>query len=242
VAAGFYRTCLIDGVPEHSPAEHARRPAVPAESPAPGFTHLQFEALLTAARQSVSPPTGTTPPSWPCSACWACGSSKPPARISPTSAKSTATGCCECAARAARSSWSRCHHRPDAPSAGPSAPASPARSCATAAAHAWTGTPPPGGSGGSPRMRAYGSPGHPVCVLPLNATGGTGTSSLAAIAQWRHPLWACPDDRSTGRPILRAVRYPVPGPRGRPELGGYLRAQLLFQPDPSTPARPSRVA
>jgi hypothetical protein len=26
------------------------------------------------------------------------------------------------------------------------------------------------------------------------------------------------------------------------QLGGYLRAQLLFQLDPSTPARPSRVA
>jgi integrase/recombinase XerD len=52
VTAGFYRTCVIDGVLEHSPAEHVRRPAVPAESPTLGFTYLQFEALLTAARQS----------------------------------------------------------------------------------------------------------------------------------------------------------------------------------------------
>jgi integrase/recombinase XerD len=37
---------------EHSPAEHVRRPSVPAESPTLGFTHLQFEALLTAARES----------------------------------------------------------------------------------------------------------------------------------------------------------------------------------------------
>ena len=29
VAAGFYRTCVIDGVLEHSPAEHIRRPSVP---------------------------------------------------------------------------------------------------------------------------------------------------------------------------------------------------------------------
>ena len=29
-------------------------PAVPAESPTPGFTHLQFEALLTAARESAN--------------------------------------------------------------------------------------------------------------------------------------------------------------------------------------------
>src|SRR5271166_6335584 len=55
VTAGFYRTCVIDGVLEHSPAEHVRRPAVPAESPTLGFTHLQFEALLTAARESANP-------------------------------------------------------------------------------------------------------------------------------------------------------------------------------------------
>ncbi len=54
VAAGFYRTCVIDAVLEHSPAEHVRRPNVPAESPTLGFTHLQFEALLTAARESAN--------------------------------------------------------------------------------------------------------------------------------------------------------------------------------------------
>src|ERR1700691_5984709 len=53
VTAGFYRTCVIDGLLEHSPAEHVRRPSVPAESPTLGFTHLQFEALLTAARESA---------------------------------------------------------------------------------------------------------------------------------------------------------------------------------------------
>jgi integrase/recombinase XerD len=52
VAAGFYRTCVLDGILEHSPAEHVRRPSVPAESPTLGFTHLQFEALLTAARHA----------------------------------------------------------------------------------------------------------------------------------------------------------------------------------------------
>ena len=55
VAAGFCRTCVLDGVLEHSPAEHVRRPVVPAESPTLGFTHLQFQALLTAARESVNP-------------------------------------------------------------------------------------------------------------------------------------------------------------------------------------------
>jgi integrase/recombinase XerD len=46
---------VIDGLLEHSPAEHARRPSVPPESPTLGFTHLQFEALLTAARESPNP-------------------------------------------------------------------------------------------------------------------------------------------------------------------------------------------
>jgi integrase/recombinase XerD len=55
VVAGFYRTCVIDGLLAHSPAEHVRRPSVPPESPTLGFTHLQFEALLTAARESSLP-------------------------------------------------------------------------------------------------------------------------------------------------------------------------------------------
>jgi site-specific recombinase XerD len=52
VVAGFYRTCVIDAVLEHSPAAHVRRPPVPPESPTLGLSHLQFEALLSAARES----------------------------------------------------------------------------------------------------------------------------------------------------------------------------------------------
>jgi len=55
VVTGFYKTCVIDGLLGHSPAEHVRRPAVPPESPTLGFIHLQFEALLTAARNSANP-------------------------------------------------------------------------------------------------------------------------------------------------------------------------------------------
>jgi integrase/recombinase XerD len=55
VAVGFYRTCVIDGVLEHSPAEYVRRPTVPPESPTLGLSHLQFEAMLTCARQPPNP-------------------------------------------------------------------------------------------------------------------------------------------------------------------------------------------
>ncbi|MCA1705113.1 MAG: tyrosine-type recombinase/integrase, partial [Actinobacteria bacterium] len=54
VVTGFYRTCVIDAVLEHSPADYVRRPFVPPESPTLGLSHLQFEALLTAARESAN--------------------------------------------------------------------------------------------------------------------------------------------------------------------------------------------
>jgi integrase/recombinase XerD len=53
IVAGFYRTCVIDGLLEHYPAAHVRRPRVSNESPTLGLTHLQFEAMLTAARNSI---------------------------------------------------------------------------------------------------------------------------------------------------------------------------------------------
>jgi integrase/recombinase XerD len=62
VLAGCYRTCVIDGVLAHSPAEHVRRPTVPVDAPTLGLTHLQFEALLTAA--PGSPPTTATSRWW----------------------------------------------------------------------------------------------------------------------------------------------------------------------------------
>jgi aminoglycoside phosphotransferase len=52
---GFYRTCVIDAVLEHSPAQYVRRPAVPPESPTLGLSHLQFEAMLATARTSDNP-------------------------------------------------------------------------------------------------------------------------------------------------------------------------------------------
>jgi integrase/recombinase XerD len=54
VLATFYRTCVIDGIIEHSPAEYVRRPSVPAESPTLGLSHLQFEAIIAAGRDSTN--------------------------------------------------------------------------------------------------------------------------------------------------------------------------------------------
>jgi site-specific recombinase XerD len=53
VLTGFYRTCVIDGVLDHSPAEYVRRPRVSNESPTLGLSHLHLEALLAAARDSA---------------------------------------------------------------------------------------------------------------------------------------------------------------------------------------------
>ena len=52
IVAGFYRTCVIDGLLEHSPAEYVRRPRTSTESPTLGLSHLQLEAMLAAGRQS----------------------------------------------------------------------------------------------------------------------------------------------------------------------------------------------
>jgi len=55
VVGGFYRTCVIDGILDHSPADDVRRPPGPQESPTFGLTHLQFEAMLHASRESTNP-------------------------------------------------------------------------------------------------------------------------------------------------------------------------------------------
>jgi integrase/recombinase XerD len=54
VAIGFYRVCVIDEILAHSPADYVRRPPVPPESPTLGLSHLQFEAMITAARLSAN--------------------------------------------------------------------------------------------------------------------------------------------------------------------------------------------
>ncbi len=54
IVAGFYRTCVLDGTVAHSPADYIRRPHVSTDSPTLGLTHLQSEALLSAAPSSTN--------------------------------------------------------------------------------------------------------------------------------------------------------------------------------------------
>jgi hypothetical protein len=88
VVTGFYRTCVIDGVHEHFPAEYVRRPRVPAEPPTLGLSHLQFEAMLAAAKASSNECDLHWSRYWDSSGC---GSSRPPVATSAISARSTAT-------------------------------------------------------------------------------------------------------------------------------------------------------
>ncbi|HEU4492208.1 MAG TPA: tyrosine-type recombinase/integrase [Jiangellales bacterium] len=109
VVCGFYRTCVIDGRLEHSPAQWLRRPTVPPESPTLGLTHLQFEALLTAARESANVNDFALVAMLGLLGLRIFEACAPP--TSPTSGRSTATGCCGWSARAPESSSCRCRPR-----------------------------------------------------------------------------------------------------------------------------------
>jgi len=131
VVAGVYRTAVIDGALAQSPAEHVRRPRLPAESPTLGLSHLQFEALLIAGRDSTNPNDLALVSMlgllglrvFKATGCDIEGS-----------AKSMATGCCECTAKEARSSSPRYRQQSVVPSTEPLATGCPGRSCSAATA------------------------------------------------------------------------------------------------------------
>jgi integrase len=142
VVVGFYRTCVIDQILPHSPP-------VPADSPTLGLGHLQFEALITAARLSANPNDFALVALLGLLGLRifeGCG-----ANIEHLG-EEHGIGSCAYAAKAAKSYSSHCHQRSPAPSTEPSTAATPARSCGTSSAPAWTATPPPGGSNTSPTL------------------------------------------------------------------------------------------
>jgi integrase/recombinase XerD len=167
VAAGFYRTCVIDGVLEHSPAEHVRRPAVPAESPTLGLTHLQFEALLTAARESPHP----------CDFALVTMLGLLGLRIfEATGADITDLGgehghrVLRVCGKGSKVVLVRYHRRSVGPSTARQAHALTGRFCSTTAARGWTATPQPGACGAWPTSPEYGLPGrtHICSAIPLS--------------------------------------------------------------------------
>jgi hypothetical protein len=191
VTAGFYRTCVIDGVLEHSPAEHVRRPAVPAESPTIGFTHLQFKALLTAARES----------SHPCDFALVAMLRLLGLRIfEATGADIADLGeehghrVLRVCGKAPRWSWSRWRQRSAGPSTPRSGPAPAGRSCSTAAASGWTATPPPGACGGYPKPQVCGLPGRTLTC------SGTPSSPPCSTSAWTFETSRSPPATPTREP------------------------------------------
>lgn len=147
VVAGFYRTAVIDGILPTSPAEYVRRPHVSNESPTLGLTHLQFEALLVAARQSSNVNDFAL-----VSMLGLLG-----LRIfEATGADVTdlgeehGHGCCGCLARATRPCWSHCRLQSPGRSSAPSVDVASGRCCGAAPVPGWTATPPPAGCRSSP--------------------------------------------------------------------------------------------
>ena len=142
--AGFYKYAVEEELLEHSPAVHVRRPRLDYESHAPLWT-------ATSSAPSSSLPGSGRPPStrWsPCLRSTGCGYRRPPARTSSIWAWNAAIAPWSSPARAARSSPSRLPRAPPGRSSwrSASAPRGPSSSLATGGG--WTGTAPPGSSGG----------------------------------------------------------------------------------------------
>jgi site-specific recombinase XerC len=173
VVTGFYRTCVIDAVLEHSPADYLRRPFVPAESPTLGLSHLQFEALLSAARESPNVfdfALVTMLGLLGLRIFEACG-----ANITDLG-EEHATACYECSGKGRRSCSCPCRPRSGVRWIARSVTATVAQSCSTGGGREWTGTAQPAGYVGWLRCRWCGcrgcirtccdTPSSPPCSTP----------------------------------------------------------------------------
>jgi hypothetical protein len=182
-----------------------------------GTNHLQLEALLSAAGDST---IASDSPWFACLAWSGCGSSKPPARTSVTSARNTATARCAWSAKAERSSVPL----PPAVTPGQSTeqltggPAG--RCCATPAAGRWTATPTPAGCEPlSPRAVSEsvrctrtrsGKPLSPPCSTPVS-TPGTRRSPPATPTRGRPCATTVPATMSIADPNYILAAYIAPG-------------------------------
>ena len=238
VTAGFYRTCVIDGLLEHSPAEHVRRPTVPPQSPTLGFTHLQFEALLTAARKSPHPCDFALVAMLGSSAC---GSSKPPGadiadlgeehghRMLRVCGKGTKVALLPLPPAVCRAIDQAIGGRTRGPI------------LLNSRGARRTATPPPADYGTCPKLLVFGSPGH---TLICSATPSSRPCSTRA--------WTCGTSRSLPGTPIRAPRCATTGPqepRSSPELHPgrlhglrHLTATVSLCPSPGRrPALPMSV-
>ena len=141
VTAGFYRTAKIDGVLDHSPAGMSAGLQCRRSRRRSGFTHLQFEAMLTASRESSNP----------CDFALVAMLGLLGLRIFEATGADIADLGEEHGHRVLRVCgkgtkvvlW--CRPRSAGRSTAQQAPCPPDPSCSTAAAPGWTGTPRPGG-------------------------------------------------------------------------------------------------
>ena len=73
VTAGFYSTAVIDGLLEHSPAEHVRRPSVLPNHPPSGSPTCNSRPCSPPPASPATPATSRSWPCWPPRSPWASG-------------------------------------------------------------------------------------------------------------------------------------------------------------------------
>src|SRR3954469_16085021 len=133
VVAGFYRTCVIDGLSNNHPPNTSAAPVSRPNRPPWGCPTCSSRRCSAA---PATPTTPTTSPWWPCSGCSAYASSKPPDATSRTSMRSMDTACSASTEKATRLSSHRSHPPWPEPLTEPETNVVPDPSCVAAPARA----------------------------------------------------------------------------------------------------------